>query len=34
MYLNHFGFKCAPFERDLPADHLYGSPYFAEGLAG
>ncbi|MDD5487022.1 MAG: AAA family ATPase, partial [Dehalococcoidales bacterium] len=33
MYLKHFGFKSAPFERDLPAEHLYNSPYFAEGLA-
>jgi len=33
MYLKHFGFEFAPFERDLPADLLYDSPFFAEGLA-
>lgn len=33
MYLKHFGFKIAPFERDIPADHLYDSPYFCEAMA-
>ena len=33
MYLKHFGFKFAPFEREIPADLLYDSPFFSEALA-
>ena len=33
MYLKHFGFELAPFERDLPTEHLYDSPHFKEALA-
>lgn len=33
MYLKHFGFSFLPFERDLPAEMLYESPRFSEGMA-
>ncbi len=33
MYLAHFGFTHAPFERELPTDLLYDSPSFSEALA-
>lgn len=33
MYLNHFGFNFAPFERDLEAGVLYEAPHFREALA-
>ncbi len=33
MYLQHFGFGFAPFERDLPVEMLYESPRFSEAMA-
>jgi len=33
MKLSHFGFKCAPFERDIETSLLYEAPHFREALA-
>jgi len=33
VFLQHFGFQTAPFERDLSAEHFYNSPQFSEALA-